>query len=174
MNTLVINLFSGPRVGKSTTAAMVFAKLKMNGVDCEMALEFAKEKVWEESFKTMDDQIYIFGKQLHKIWRLNNKVQVIICDSPLPNSIVYDKEDSEPFHALVLEQFDKFNNRNFFIKRGTDYVENGRLQTLEEARKIDEKVLSILTENHIPYTTLSIDKASDTIVETILNELKES
>ena len=174
MNTLVINLFSGPGVGKSPTAAMVFAKLKMNGVDCEMALEFAKEKVWEESFKTMDDQIYIFGKQLHKIWRLNNKVQVIICDSPLPNSIVYDKEDSEPFHALVLEQFDKFNNRNFFIKRGTDYVENGRLQTLEEARKIDEKVLSILTENHIPYTTLSIDKASDTIVETILNELKES
>lgn len=174
MNTLVINLFSGPGVGKSTTAAMVFAKLKMNGVDCEMALEFAKEKVWEESFKTMDDQIYIFGKQLHKIWRLNNKVQVIICDSPLPNSIVYDKEDSEPFHALVLEQFDKFNNRNFFIKRGTDYVENGRLQTLEEARKIDEKVLSILTENHIPYTILPIDKASDTIVETILNELKES
>ena len=111
---------------------------------------------------------------MHKIWRLNNKVQVIICDSPLPNSIVYDKEDSEPFHALVLEQFDKFNNRNFFIKRGTDYVENGRLQTLEEARKIDEKVLSILTENHIPYTTLPIDKASDTIVETILNELKES
>ena len=43
MNTLVINLFSGSRVGKSTTAAMVFAKLKMNGVDCEMALEFAKE-----------------------------------------------------------------------------------------------------------------------------------
>lgn len=174
MNTLVINLFSGPGVGKSTTAAMVFAKLKMNGVDCEMALEFAKEKVWEESFKTMDDQIYIFGKQLHKIWRLNNKVQVIICDSPLPNSIVYDKEDSKPLHALVLEQFDKFNNRNFFIKRGTDYVENGRLQTLEEARKIDEKVLSILTENHIPYTILPIDKASDTIVETILNELKVS
>lgn len=174
MNTLVINLFSGPGVGKSTTAAMVFAKLKMNGIDCEMALEFAKEKVWEESFKTMDDQIYIFGKQLHKIWRLNNKVQVIICDSPLPNSIVYDKEDSKPFHALILEQFDKFNNRNFFIKRGTDYVENGRLQTLEEARKIDEKVLSILTENHIPYTILPIDKASDTIVETILNELKVS
>lgn len=171
MNTLVVNLFSGPCVGKSTTAAMVFAKLKMSGIDCEMALEFAKEKVWEESFKTMDDQIYIFGKQLHKIWRLNNKVQVIICDSPLPNSIIYDKEDSKPFHALVLEQFDKFNNRNFFIERGTSYVENGRLQTLEEARKIDKEVLELLTSNTIPYTTLPIEKASDTIVEMILSEL---
>lgn len=172
MNTLVVNLFSGPGVGKSTTAAMVFAKLKMNGVDCEMALEFAKEKVWEESFRTMDDQIYIFGKQLHKIWRLNNKVQVIICDSPLPNSIIYDKEDSKPFHALVLEQFDKFNNRNFFIERGTDYVENGRLQTLEEARKIDKAVIDLLSSNHIPYTSLLIDKASDIIVGMILDELK--
>ncbi len=42
----------------------------MLNINCEMALEFAKDKVWEESFKTMDDEIYIFGKQFHKIWRL--------------------------------------------------------------------------------------------------------
>ena len=105
---IVVNLFAGPGVGKSTTAARVFAELKLKGVNCEMALEFAKDKVWEESFKTMDDQIYIFGKQFHKIWRLKDKVDVIICDSPLPISIVYDKENSEPFHKLIMEQFNKF------------------------------------------------------------------
>ena len=47
---IVINLFAGPGVGKSTTAARVFAELKLKGVNCEMALEFAKDKVWEESF----------------------------------------------------------------------------------------------------------------------------
>ena len=107
---IVVNLFAGPGVGKSTTAARVFAELKLKGVNCEMALEFAKDKVWEESFKTMDDQIYIFGKQFHKIWRLKDKVDVIICDSPLPISIVYDKENSESFHKLIMEQFNKFIN----------------------------------------------------------------
>ena len=69
MSALVVNLFGGPGCGKSTVAALLFGKLKQHGVNCEMALEYAKDKVWEESFKTLEDQIYIFGKQLHKIWR---------------------------------------------------------------------------------------------------------
>lgn len=168
---LVINLFAGPGVGKSTTAAKVFADLKMKGVNCEMALEFAKDKVWEESFKTMDDQIYIFGKQFHKIWRLKDKVDVIICDSPLPISIVYDKENSEAFHALIMEQFNKFKNFNFYLKRSAIYQKEGRIQTEEEARKIDDTVRNVLIDYKIPFVTLDIDKASSSIVEIIINEL---
>ena len=170
---IVVNLFAGPGVGKSTTAARVFADLKMKGVNCEMALEFAKDKVWEESFKTMDDQIYIFGKQFHKIWRLKDKVDVIICDSPLPISIVYDKENSKPFHELVMEQFNKFVNFNFLLERGTDYQSEGRLQTEEEAKKVDETVKRVLDENRIDYTILPIDGAAKHISGLIMNYLEE-
>ena len=63
---IVINLIGDPGSGKSTAAAGIFYKLKKMGVNCELSLEFAKDKVWEEAFRTMDDQIYIFAKQYHK------------------------------------------------------------------------------------------------------------
>ena len=171
---IVVNLFAGPGVGKSTNAAKIFADLKMKGVNCEMALEFAKDKVWEESFKTMDDQIYIFGKQFHKIWRLKDKVDVIICDSPLPISIVYAKENSEPFHALIMEQFNKFKNLNFYLKRSANYQSEGRIQTEEEAKKIDDVVRNVLVDNKIPFVTLDIDNAANSIVEIVLDELDKN
>jgi hypothetical protein len=169
---IVVNLFAGPGVGKSTTAARVFAELKLKGVNCEMALEFAKDKVWEESFKTMDDQIYIFGKQFHKIWRLKDKVDVIICDSPLPISIVYDKENSESFHKLIMEQFNKFANFNYLLERGGEYQTEGRVQTEEEAKEVDKTVKRVLDEQEIKYTTLPIDGAYQKITDDIMNNLK--
>ena len=169
---IVINLFAGPGVGKSTTAARIFSELKMKGVNCEMALEFAKDKVWEESFRTMDDQIYIFGKQFHRIWRLKDKVDVIICDSPLPISIVYDKENSQPFHALVMEQFNKFVNFNYLLERGVEYQSEGRVQTEEEAKEVDKTVKRVLDENNIEYKALPIDGAYQKIADEILTELK--
>lgn len=170
---IVVNLFAGPGVGKSTTAARIFAELKMHGVNCEMALEFAKDKVWEESFKTMDDQIYIFGKQFHKIWRLKDKVDVIICDSPLPISIVYDKENSEAFHTLIMEQFNKFDNYNVLLTRSGEYQKEGRVQTEEEAKEVDEIVKKVLKEYNIVHRVMPIDGAAMKITERILEELKK-
>ena len=75
--TLIVNLIGGPGSGKSTCASGIFYQLKKLGINCELALEFAKDKVWEESIKTLDDQFYIFGKQYHKLFRLMDKVDVI-------------------------------------------------------------------------------------------------
>lgn len=48
-NTLIVNLYGGPGTGKSTGAAYIFSKLKMDGIDAEYVTEFAKDKVWEGS-----------------------------------------------------------------------------------------------------------------------------
>ncbi len=117
----------------------------------------------------MDDQIYIFGKQFHRIWRLKDKVDVIICDSPLPISIVYDKENSQAFHQLIMEQFNKFDNLNFLLERGSEYQEAGRVQTEEEAKEVDKVVKGVLDNNNILYTTLPIDGAAKKISETVLS-----
>ena len=168
---IVINLFAGPGSGKSTTCAGVFAKLKLAGVNCEMALEYAKDKVWEESNKVLDDQIYVFGKQLHRIFRLKDKVDVVITDSPILLSIIYDKTGNKYFSDLVLNQFNNFDNRNYFIERTTVYNPKGRLQTEDEAKEIDKVLLDLLKDCNIEYDSVGKSEAVDYIFNKIMKEL---
>ena len=73
--TLVINLFGGPGVGKSTTASQLFANLKWSNINCELVREYAKDKVWENSLELLDNQLYVFAKQHHRQYILNEKVE---------------------------------------------------------------------------------------------------
>lgn len=168
---IVVNLFAGPGSGKSTTCAGLFHKLKLAGVNCEMALEYAKDKVWEESYKILDDQIYVFGKQLHRIFRLKDKVDVVITDSPLPLSIYYDKSANPYFADLVMNQFNEFNNINYFIVRDDTYNSKGRMQTEQEAKEIDSEVSLILGHYNIKYTKVTKSEAVDKIFNDVMKLL---
>ena len=91
--TLVVNFLAGPGAGKSTIAGSVFAELKWLGVDCELVTEYAKDKVWEESYKTLANQLYVLGKQSHRNFRLDDKVEVMITDSSVLMSLLYSTEE---------------------------------------------------------------------------------
>lgn len=151
MKPLVINFFAGPGAGKSTLSAGLFYELKMNGVNCELVREYAKDKVWEGSFATLDDQVYVFGKQLHRTNVVADKVDVIITDSPVLLSLYYAKNISAEFKALILSTFNDFNNVNYFINRRKAYCPLGRMQTEDEAKEIDVVLRRLLLENHIPF-----------------------
>lgn len=169
--TLVVNLIGGPGSGKSTTASGIFYALKRMGVNCEMALEFAKDKVWEESYKILDDQFYIFGKQYHKLFRLNGKVDVIITDSPLIISILYNKTSSKYFNDFVLEQYNTFYNLTFLLNRPKNYQAEGRIQTKEESEVLDTVIKDILNKNNVCFHEVSCERAVDMIVELVKEKL---
>jgi len=141
---VVVNLYGGPGTGKSSTMAGVFSALKWKGLNCEQAPEFAKEKVWEGSTAILENQIYVFGKQLHTIYRVKDKVDVVITDSPLLLSLVYGKHLGQPFANLVFDTYSKFFNLNFFLRRKKKYNPSGRLQTAEKAKMIDEQIKEFL------------------------------
>ena len=171
--TIVLNLLAGPCAGKSTVAAGVFHNLKCAGVDCELALEYAKDCVWNESFQTMNDQIYMYGKQYHKIWRLLGKVQVAIVDSPLLLSAYYRKFESKYFDDFVIESFNQMNNITYFIDRNTDFNENGRVHSEEESKMIDKKLQSIVDKYNIEHKHVKNTEAVDIITKDILEKLNE-
>jgi nicotinamide riboside kinase len=162
----VINLFGGPGVGKTTVAMRVFTELNMKQIKIEYVDEYAKELTWNQSFKLMENQRMIFANQHQKFFRLKDTIDMVVTDAPLFNSIVYSGKDdkNKTFHADVFNEFNEYKNLNFFLKRETVYKEHGRSQKLEDAIKVDEEVLRCLKWFNVPYVTVGLDKAPETIL----------
>ena len=170
----VVNMFAGPGSGKSTTAAALFTLLKLHeGIRCELVPEFAKDLVWEERYHTLKNQFYLFSKQQHRIWRVSQKVDVTITDSPILLSNIYRQHMStEKFRAYVLEEFERYNNINFFIERTKRYAKYGRNETEHEAQKIDEMIKKYLSDHDIHYYSVEGNvRGIDTALSTILDYL---
>jgi len=182
--TLVVNLFAGPGTGKSSTMGSLFSELKWRNINCDMAPEYAKEIVWTDTpvdldeneckpkFNKLMDQKYIFGKQQHRVRRLDGKVDVIITDSPILLSLLYGKDLSAAFKTNVRETHDEFYNLNIFLERKKPYHAKGRLQTADEAKGLDVELKEILESEGVPYVVFPGSKESiDAMVEHIIGIL---
>ena len=174
MKTLVVNLFGAPGAGKSTGAAAIFSKLKMIGINAELIGEFAKDKVWEENSEFFKNQAYIFGKQFFRQSRCDGKVDVMITDSPLPLSILYNTDPylTENFNLTVMDVFNSYNNLNFYINRVKKYNPKGRNQIEEESNSLVEPLKELLKERNILFEEVNGDKQGyDYIVKRILEKI---
>ena len=148
---LVVNMFAAPGSGKSTTASGLFHELKSNGINAELATEFAKDITWAERHKALQDQFYIFGKQHHRLHVLQQDVDVIITDAPLFLAVIYSDNYPYCFKQTVVWAFNQFNNLNFLLKRTKEYNPKGRHQTEAESNALQNVIRSALDEYSIDY-----------------------
>lgn len=173
--TIVVNLFGAPGSGKSTGASYIFAALKLKGVNAEIATEFAKEKVWEENSCIFKCQPYIFGKQVYRLVRLMDKVDVVITDSPILLSAYYSKNDVPSFLWAVEDTFDEYNNKNYFILRDKPYNPKGRFQTEEESNQVSKDLKEFLNKKNLNYKTVKGNiEGYNMIVNDIMEILNEN
>jgi len=156
--TKVINIIGGPGTGKSTIATGIYSLLKQQGVSCELASEYAKDVTWEGNTALFNNQIKLFAEQFRRVYRLLDKVDFVICDSPLILNGIYvkfwlnraEKKYFDDDYIYLQEQFfnetfDQFNNLNFYIQRNPKYhTPNGRVHTLEESKEIDRAILDTM------------------------------
>lgn len=151
MKPIIVNLFGGPGSGKSTGAAYVFSQLKMQGVNCELVTEYAKDKTWEHNMEALSNQAYVFGNQFYRISRCANQVDVIITDSPLLLSIIYNHNSvlGEAFNKMVLDVFNSYDNLNYLLTRTKQYNPIGRNQTEKESDDIGNEIRTLLRDHSI-------------------------
>ncbi len=169
---IVINLFGGPGSGKSTTAAGLFFKMKLDKrvKSVELVTEFAKDMVYAgRTMELRDNQLYITAKQHSRMRRLTGKVDYIITDSPLIQGIMYTPEDYfHSFKQLVLEVYSSFTNLNVFINRVKKYKQYGRDRTEEESNLISKNILDLLDKNNLDYIRVDGDSDAPDIIKKVL------
>lgn len=154
--TIVVNLLGGPGVGKSIYCAKIFTYLKLQGVNCEMTREYAKELVWEGDLEKLKDQESIYKEQKRRLLILDNKVDVVVTDAPLISSLFYIQEEDKDLKAEIVNDFKDFNNLNFFLNRNENakFQQEGRYQTELEAKNLDNKFKKILCDNNIFFANI--------------------
>ena len=185
----IINLMGGPSSGKSTTAAMLFSQLKqlkkkkvqsIKDYEIELVTEFAKDCVYDQSYETLDNQLYITGHQHHRFWRilnywLKNNINngIIITDSPVIAGLMYLKNHDDNVKKLFNELFFKLSdfpefkdvldikNKYFVLERDHEYEPLGRVQTAEESNQITENIKEFLKSKNIDFTTVKTSDAHE-------------
>ena len=171
---LVVNLIGGPCSGKSTIAAELFARLKKMGIRCELVPEYIKERIYDEHNLIIKDQIYLFANELHQLINKLGKLDVIVHDGSLLLNINYDKDNNKKFHELIISEYKKFNNLDFFIKRGNiEFESYGRIHNEEESKNIDINIKNLYHKYNLNFIEVESLDAVDKIIKYILDKLNE-
>lgn len=172
----VVNLFGGPGAGKSTTAAGLFCAMKHHGYRVELVTEYAKDIVWADRHKELNDQLYITAKQHHRIFLLKDKVEFCITDSPIVMSLVYSRIMPSSFHPFVKDLFREYDNMAVMLNRTKPYVLFGRSQTEEEAKDLDRQIHTLVRTLVPPNKILTTDgnqNAPERILEWLYHTMNE-
>ena len=170
---ILVNLYGAPGTGKSTGAAYIYSKLKLEGINCELVTEYAKDMVWDQNRKAIYNQAYIFGNQYYRISRLENEVDVVITDSPLLLSIIYNKDKrlGNEFIQLVKSVSNSYENRiDILFKRVKEYSIVGRLHNEEQSDKLYNEIKDLLDIVNPDY---EIVEATQEGYEKVIEMIKE-
>lgn len=169
-----INLYGGPGCGKSTVAAMLFAALKIKGYNAEIVTEYAKELVYDGidlSKPNQNIQNQIMLEQARRELVFQNKVEFLVCDSPLLLNACYNGSDWAI--TIAKDLLDKDNEYHFYLTRGFEHFETlGRSHTKKQSEEIDSKMEDFLIAHKVKYK--KIDGSSQGKVDEILHLIGKS
>lgn len=175
MTTKYINFLGGPGSGKSTSATSLFSRMKKQRMNVELVTEVAKDFVWENRSKTLEIQPYVSAKQFRNLVRLKGLVDYVVTDASILMGLIYADKYTSYLPQSYFDSIFDLNNEiltpstNIFIERSVKYDTVGRIQTEEEAIKIDNDILNMLTKQSISFKIMSSDEIGSAPIEELIS-----
>jgi len=174
----VINLFSGPGCGKSTLAAGLFHQLKIQNYNVEYVSEYAKDLIYENRFERLNDYLYVLAEQHHRLFKLKNSVDYVVCDGSFLLGYIHCKKNKTYNHKLikqlVLDTFNRYENMNYLLQRDKNfYHTHGRKESLKQAIKLDEKLIKLFDKKSISHRKVTHENALSLILKDIAQKNKK-
>ena len=144
LSHLNVNIWAGPGVGKSTTAAGLFYFLKLRGIGVELITEVAKDLVYQGDLADTP-QSQIITRQFIRQTRVEGHVNVAVCDSPVPLALAYCTPAERAEYAPVIRKaVAGWDTLDVLLVRDLtkSYDARGRYQTQSEAARFTEEVFN--------------------------------
>lgn len=172
---MIINLFGGPGIGKSTIAAGLFSTMnkKYKGdKSVELVTEYAKDLTWDNRQNTLSNQLYIAAKQYSRLLRVTKaEVDYIVNDGPMLQGNVYARKFCkypEAYYETIKYFNDDLGPRlNILFRRSTKYKAIGRPDEETLAIQLDKEIEDMLVSVGEPFYKLSIGNVEGTIINII-------
>jgi hypothetical protein len=136
--------------------------------------EYIKDRIYEENKTMPSNQIAIFGMEHYNISTKLGKVDVIIHDGSFLNNIVYKVGYNKEFDDLIISEYKKFKNLDFFIKRGNiEFEDYGRIHNLKQSKELDKIIKETYERYGLSYIEVEARDAVDKMIPIILKKLNE-
>ena len=166
-------LYGGPGTGKSTTAAALFAELKMRGRNVELVPEVAKGFTWEKRTMALAHQPYIIAKQMLHLDRLDGQVEAVVTDTSTLLALIYGVNLTQAFRDWVIDDYHRRKTINILLRRNDElaYDINGRHQTEVEALAADRAIRQLLFRLQVDHSEFMI--GAPKIVMTLADLVEE-
>lgn len=128
----------------------------------------------------MRNQVYMLGKQYHRIKNALDVNDILIVDSPILLSYIYfklnglDKEINDKIFKDFTFELDRSlqcKNVNILLSRDiSSYQDVGRIHSRDESEIIQKSILDMLDNNNVSYFKIKNEfKQLNNVVESILN-----
>ena len=143
---------------------LIILNLNLRHKSVEQIPDYAKSLVWQKNFNALRNQYQIAQRQFEMLDLLDGQVQYLVTECALIQILYYNEAykenicDVDKTKHQILDWYHRHENINLLVERSDKkYVQTGRLQNEEEARKIDVALKELLIRENIPFTSMAAD-----------------